>query len=91
MSSTSFTLFGVPGETGICRLGITVTKKIGGAVRRNRIKRMIREVFRSNRHELVTPVDLVILVKRGIEERAVVELQREFLRRFGELVRRLDR
>jgi ribonuclease P protein component len=32
------------------RLGITVTKKVGKAVKRNRIKRCVREFFRQNRH-----------------------------------------
>ena len=33
---------------GQTRLGITVTKKVGGAVVRNRIKRLVREYFRNN-------------------------------------------
>ncbi len=47
------------------RLGITVTKKVGTAVQRNRIKRVVREVFRRNR-ELFPPAhDLVFIAKRG--------------------------
>jgi len=44
------------------RLGITVSKKVGNAVTRNRIKRFVREIFRANR--LVMPaVDLNVIAR----------------------------
>lgn len=45
------------------RLGITVTRKVGNAVRRNRIKRVVREVFRRNR-QAFPAADLVFVAKR---------------------------
>jgi len=48
------------------RLGITVTKKTGNAVERNRIKRLIREFFRKNRHLLTHNFDLNIIAKQRI-------------------------
>ncbi|MBT1070713.1 ribonuclease P protein component [Pelotalea chapellei] len=45
------------------RLGITVSKKVGCAVVRNRIKRSTREVFRMNRHQLPL-VDLNVIARR---------------------------
>jgi ribonuclease P protein component len=50
------------------RLGITVTRKVGNAVRRNRIKRLVREWFRSRRGGLGT-CDLVVIAKQGISAR----------------------
>jgi ribonuclease P protein component len=47
------------------RLGITVTKKVGTAVQRNRIKRVVREVFRRNRSLFPASHDLVFIAKRG--------------------------
>jgi ribonuclease P protein component len=47
------------------RLGITVTKKVGTAVQRNRIKRVVREVFRRNRQLFPLSHDLVFIAKRG--------------------------
>ena len=47
------------------RLGITETKKVGSAVERNRIKRVVREVFRRNRELFPASHDLVSIAKRG--------------------------
>jgi ribonuclease P protein component len=47
------------------RLGITVTKKVGTAVQRNRVKRVVREVFRRNRQLFPASHDVVFIAKRG--------------------------
>ncbi|MBS3809243.1 MAG: ribonuclease P protein component [Desulfobacterales bacterium] len=47
------------------RLGVTVTKKIGNAVVRNRIKRIVREYFRLNRHRLAGNLDINVIAKKG--------------------------
>lgn len=49
-----------PGDGDRTRLGLVVSRKSGGAVKRNRIKRLTREVFRRNRHRFPRPIDLVI-------------------------------
>ncbi|MDY6906233.1 MAG: ribonuclease P protein component [Thermodesulfobacteriota bacterium] len=46
------------------RLGVTVTKKVGGAVTRNRIKRIVREHFRQNRQKLSGFWDINIIAKK---------------------------
>jgi ribonuclease P protein component len=48
---------------GNVRLGITVSKKVGCAVIRNRIKRLVREYFRLHRAELNTAYDLNFIAK----------------------------
>lgn len=49
---------------GNTRLGITVTKKVGKAARRNRIKRFVREYFRKNRQKLPPGVKMNIIAKK---------------------------
>lgn len=47
-------------DIGRSRLGLVVSRKVGKAVVRNRVKRILREVFRLNKHKLKTDIDLVI-------------------------------
>lgn len=62
MSGAHLLLFGLPG-TG--RLGITVSKKVGGAVTRNRVKRWLRDCFRRARGEFPATLDLVVVARPG--------------------------
>jgi ribonuclease P protein component len=45
------------------RLGLSVGRRVDGAVGRNRIKRLLREAFRLNRHRLPEGLDVVVVVK----------------------------
>jgi ribonuclease P protein component len=45
------------------RLGLAISRRVGSAVRRNRVKRMVREAFRLDRHELPAGYDLVVSAK----------------------------
>ena len=74
------------GSTGGTRLGISVSRKVGNAVCRNRIKRWLREYFRVSRGGIVAGTDLSVIVKPGAAALAHPELAQEFnnaLRRLG--------
>ncbi len=58
---SEFTMRLLPGETARARLGLSVGKRVGNSVRRNRIKRLLREAFRRNKGLLTCPCDLVIV------------------------------
>jgi ribonuclease P protein component len=53
-------LFALPGGG---RLGVTVSKKVGGAVLRNRVKRWIRDCYRRRRPEFPPGLDLVVVAR----------------------------
>jgi ribonuclease P protein component len=86
---TYFVFFGVPGATPRSRLGITATKKFGIAVARNRIKRIVREIFRNSRGAADVPVDVVVNVKMVARDASFDRLEADFVSRLAELRRRL--
>ena len=61
------------------RIGITVTKKMGNAVIRNRLKRIIKEAYRQTQHNLPKGIDMVVFPKyRAIKAKSndiAIELQ----------------
>lgn len=52
-----------PAKTPMPRLGISIGRPVGNAVKRNRIKRLLREAFRLTQHDWPAPFDVVLLVK----------------------------
>lgn len=86
--SAYFVLFGRTGATTQSRLGITATKKFGHAVARNRIKRIVREIFRKNRGAVVPAIDVVVNVKTTAREQPYDRLEKDLVLRLGELGRR---
>jgi ribonuclease P protein component len=63
---------------GASRLGLVVSRRVGGAVVRNRVKRLCRECFRLSRALLPSGVDLVVIPKRGAESMKLQEVQAEW-------------
>ena len=70
------TLFTLSNELPVGRLGIAATRKLGGAVQRNRAKRLIREVFRRNK--LAPGFDVVVVPKRELLDASLTALETEF-------------
>ena len=90
-SSPSLIPFGLPNDLDHCRLGVTVTRKVGGAVERNRIKRVFRDIFRRHQATLSPGLDLVVNARPGTDRVPTADLELEFLARFDEIARRLRR
>lgn len=75
-----------PSKSGDSRLGVVVTRKLDKrAVRRNRLKRQLREIFRLNRSNLRSPLDIVIIARRGSLALKYWEIENEIL---GQLARK---
>lgn len=79
-------VFVAPNEVGHPRLGITVTRKMGKANERNRLKRWVREVYRRRRSDLGLlnlPVDLVVNVKAAARAAKYAEFAEDLAEALG--------
>ena len=65
LQSAHFVVISKSNETCESRLGITVSRRVGNAVVRNRIKRQIREFFRRHRADLTRATDFLIIARKG--------------------------
>ena len=67
-------------------LGITTGVKLGNAVKRNRVRRRIRELYRTNEHRFFSGYDIVVVARTRAIFGRYSELERSFLR----LMKKLD-
>jgi ribonuclease P protein component len=76
LTSRYSTVFILPNERGVGRLGIAATRKLGGAVQRNRAKRLIREVFRRNK--VASGFDVVVIPKRDLLDASLSTIETDY-------------
>ena len=72
------TLFTLPNGRDVARLGIIATRRVGGAVRRNRAKRRVRELFRHRKGQ--PGVDIVVLVRPDVPDAPIDALEADYRR-----------
>ena len=72
-------LYARPNQTGMNRIGITVSKKLGHAVVRNRIRRRIREAYRLNEAAFTPGWDIVVVARSRCLEANFDSLQKAYL------------
>jgi ribonuclease P protein component len=84
------TVLVAPNEAGTTRLGIVASRKLGDAVRRNRAKRLIRQIFRQTPSLPVRPgIDVVVIPRRELFDAAYSSLESDFRRTLERCAARL--
>jgi ribonuclease P protein component len=78
----------VPGAEGETRIGITAARRVGPAVIRNRVKRIVREAFRRDTMALPQGIDIVIVAREAASS-SESRLLREDLATLGRRVRKM--
>ena len=78
-SSANFIIFYQVRRVDYPRIGITVSKKVGNAVRRNRMKRLLREFFRLHKAFFLPGLDYSIVVKKRCSLNTLNDVVRELI------------
>ena len=67
------------GPDASLRLGVVTSRKVGGAVERNRARRRLREAFRRHRHEWEGDCEVVLVARRDIVQASWPDLEQDLL------------
>jgi ribonuclease P protein component len=79
LRTAHFTVFAARNGLGRSRLGITVSRKVGGAVTRNRVKRLIREVYRLHKELFPAGCDIVVSASESAGDLEFWKVREELL------------
>ena len=80
----------LPNELPYCRLGLAVSRKVGNAVVRNKIKRRLREIFRKQLKDRHLQYDFVVVARSASAEAEFADLQMSIVKIFPRLDKNED-
>ena len=80
VSSFDIVVYTLPNRSGGNRLGITVSTKIGKAVVRNRIRRRIKEAYRTVENHIPNGLNMVIVARSAARDRTMPQIRESFVK-----------
>ena len=83
-------VYGARNHGDYARIGLSVSRKVGGAVQRNRWKRLLREAFRQSRTVLPRGIDFIVIPRKQ-EHPELGHLQVALVQLATRIVKRLER
>ena len=84
-----FVAFVVTNRAGPLRLGVVASRRVGGAVTRNRAKRLLREVFRLRRPSREVSADVVLVARGPIGRARYQDVDAAYVRSLGRLLEKI--
>lgn len=74
-ADANLVVYARPNDLAFARMGVIAGRKVGRAVTRNRVKRLVREAFRTSREDLRDGFDYVVVVRKGASKARFADIK----------------
>ena len=79
LKNKSYVVYSLDNELPYNRYGISVSKKLGNAVFRNKYKRIVRNIIDKNKKDYIKGKDYIIILRRGVLDKSYQQIEKELI------------